>query len=398
MHKNTMSNYKGQQLVRLHDLKKDEYNGMLARVKSVLNPDGRYSLELLPLSPSPLQGVCVCIKPVNMVHVCHQCHNVVDGQLLQCSNCKIAIYCSRSCQSQHWRSHKGECKRGEKNKTKIPLLFRLPRAWLVGFLSEWLEIADVGLLDTAMTMKKYREEFLQCVKEMRSNSVENYEYALSSGYLSTVWSYEYGNDIKQERITKDTSRLQWISARQIFIQSLFLNGKASDTIQLDFLLKLKCTNMDNLCHFLSTSSELRSVRLCRSIVVTPNLLHQIAQLCPQLEEFATGTESTGRCEMYNDRYGLPPSANDVISFLRTCSQLKNVSLSYRTLSLFNDADLMQLCDEFGHLFVGLDVDCPDYENGDILRGTYYSSEGLAHLIGSCPRLQVLGLNTNDDAD
>ena len=112
------------------------------------------------------------------------------------------------CQRDHWMVHKSECN------DKTPLLFRLPRAWLVGFLSEWLEISEVAILDTAMTMKKHREEFLDCVKEMRSNSVGNYEYALSSdSYLPSFWSYGISKRASKERIAKDTSRLQWISLR-----------------------------------------------------------------------------------------------------------------------------------------------------------------------------------------
>ena len=39
------------------------------------------------------------------------------------------------------------------------LLFRLPNAWLVHFLSVWLDIVDVGRLDSAMTNEQYRQFF-----------------------------------------------------------------------------------------------------------------------------------------------------------------------------------------------------------------------------------------------
>ena len=50
-------------------------------------------------------------------HVCHQCFNMVvrdrqgqpTSQLLRCSSCKFARYCSRECQKKAWPTHKKEC-------------------------------------------------------------------------------------------------------------------------------------------------------------------------------------------------------------------------------------------------------------------------------------------------
>ena len=50
-------------------------------------------------------------------HVCHFCFNMVvrdrqgqpTTQLLRCSSCKFARYCSRECQKKAWPMHKKEC-------------------------------------------------------------------------------------------------------------------------------------------------------------------------------------------------------------------------------------------------------------------------------------------------
>jgi len=50
-------------------------------------------------------------------HVCHHCFNMVvrdrqgqpTTQLLRCSSCKFARYCSRECQKKAWSMHKKEC-------------------------------------------------------------------------------------------------------------------------------------------------------------------------------------------------------------------------------------------------------------------------------------------------
>ncbi|ORY56793.1 hypothetical protein BCR35DRAFT_355545 [Leucosporidium creatinivorum] len=42
---------------------------------------------------------------------CHACRTTVPpADLLQCSRCKNAVYCSAACQGKAWKEHKGSCK------------------------------------------------------------------------------------------------------------------------------------------------------------------------------------------------------------------------------------------------------------------------------------------------
>ena len=81
------------------------------------------------------------------------------------------------------------------------LLLRLPKALNHQLLSQWLDVHDVGKLDTAMTNKKDRPEFLQCLKEMRNPSVP---------------------DSFNGKREHDVKMLTWISARQIHVETLSL--------------------------------------------------------------------------------------------------------------------------------------------------------------------------------
>ena len=43
-------------------------------------------------------------------HKCANCDNVgLQKELKQCSSCKEVLYCSRSCQKQHWTDRKRKC-------------------------------------------------------------------------------------------------------------------------------------------------------------------------------------------------------------------------------------------------------------------------------------------------
>ena len=69
----------------------------------------------------------------------------------------------------------------------IPLFFRLPDAWLFCLLSEWLDMPSVGKLDTAISCKEYRPEFLLSLQCMRSTSADRFSYGLDEGTrFSTV--------------------------------------------------------------------------------------------------------------------------------------------------------------------------------------------------------------------
>lgn len=71
------------------------------------------------------QGQMLCLLPTAAACNNPMCSNmagsreedIVGGQASRCSGCKLAFYCGRACQKEHWASHKPVCKAVQANKT-----------------------------------------------------------------------------------------------------------------------------------------------------------------------------------------------------------------------------------------------------------------------------------------
>jgi hypothetical protein len=62
----------------------------------------------LALSTLPTAAVCNNPQCSSLSGVSEQ--QGVQGKTCRCSGCKLAFYCQRSCQKQHWAAHKPVCK------------------------------------------------------------------------------------------------------------------------------------------------------------------------------------------------------------------------------------------------------------------------------------------------
>ena len=216
------------------------------------------------------------------------------------------------------------------------LLFRLPKSLLVRFLSEWLDIHDVGMLDSAMTNKKHRSEFLQYLKEMRNQTVP----------VSFDGSREH-----------DTNFLRWISLRKIHVTTLSLTSFHENK---DFIKSLHLPSLLKLV----VGSPL-------PLFPCPPWLRHIPQLFPSLEELSIG------------EVGTRTIMEDLIFVLSQCLELKSVSIDSLVFqhSDFTD-DVLAKLQEFGHLIVEI----------RIVYGfmKHVTTEGFKNFIECCPRLRKLG--------
>jgi DnaJ-class molecular chaperone len=65
----------------------------------------------------PQRGAAALITPAsNAVATCAVCKKI-SQRMLRCGRCKVAQYCSQTCQKRHWSSHKKVCKKGSKAKS-----------------------------------------------------------------------------------------------------------------------------------------------------------------------------------------------------------------------------------------------------------------------------------------
>ena len=217
----------------------------------------------------------------------------------------------------------------------------------VEFLSKWLRIREVGKLDSAMTNSKHRGVFLQCVEEMRNNTIDGIDCSASmlgnfqsfippgigqfvGGMLEKMASlaspHLLGNQNPPAfKEGHSTTLLKWISKRRIYVKSMTLSN-FKDGEQALFIGSLQL--------------------LVQKLDVNRCSLRHIAQSCPLLEEL-TMNESMMRDE--------GDILHDLAFLCRHCTHLQRIRLKKFTLQSTALNDLQ----EFGHLFEEIDTHSRD---------------------------------------
>ena len=217
------------------------------------------------------------------------------------------------------------------------LLLRLPKALNHQLLSQWLDVHDVGKLDTAMTNKKDRPEFLQCLKEMRNPSVP---------------------DSFNGKREHDVKMLTWISARQIHVETLSLTRFDQHKEMIERL-------------------HLPSLRKLTTGHFFVDWMRHIPLLSPSLQELSVGGN--------NDRRTM----EDFIFVLGQCLELKSVYIdSMMFQSRDHTDDVLAALQEFGHLIVEIRTAC------GYMR--LVTTTGFMNFIKCFSRLRKLGFSYFED--
>ena len=241
--------------------------------------------------------------------------------------------------------------------TDLPIFFRLPKALLINFLSKWLDIQDVGLLDAAMTTRALRPKFLQYLQEMRS---------------TTVNGHTMGGGGKGRR---SCTFLNWLSSRRIYVEEITVWDIDSsfiimENLELPFLRKLfvggKKSIETNLIHLVKSSPALKSITIHAGQVVVHEVFRQIADHCPLLEKLVPV------CIF---------SIDDLLYLLNKCSALTKLTLRCPTTRSDRDEwedDNWERFRPYGHLMHELSV-----------YGKAYNPQAFADFLSACPLLQKL---------
>ena len=231
-----------------------------------------------------------------------------------------------------------------------PIFFRLPKAFFIIFLSEWLDIRDVARLDAAMTTQSLHPTFLQCLQDMRSTTVNR----------QTIC--ENGTGLRSSAF------LVWLSSRRIYVEvmNLWKLGSASITenIELPFLRKLSVygdVSESDILQLVKTSPALQSVTLYVYKRVH-QVLHQIADHCPLLEVLRL------HCSFLMD---------DFLYLLSKCSALKNITLNY-AFGEWVDGDNWKRLHPYGHLIQHIGI----FRNA-------VNPPAFADFVGACQNLRSL---------
>jgi hypothetical protein len=119
----------------------------------------------------------------------------------------------------------------------VPLLFQLPHALLIAFLSEWLDMSTLGKLDSAISAKKYRPQFLSSLRDMISTSVDSY----SDSYCRRFsWNL-------RATVVEWTGRWwRWLSIRHIYVERATVFGcKINSVLAVPSIRELTVKDCNN---------------------------------------------------------------------------------------------------------------------------------------------------------
>ena len=253
----------------------------------------------------------------------------------------------------------------------MPLLFSVPQPWFVAFLSEWLDAISLGRIDIAISSRRFRPQFLQCLQEMRSTTVVD----IGKGYLTL--KEILGFDVPMGPCEWSGWWWQWLSLRRIYVERIELTGRAYNTIwskaidsnkllELPSLRQIKIGGCDvDLGYLVRVSPNIQSLNMDSSTsdeqLSTPDSnitwVSDIGLQCianayqHSLKSFTytrrvwcsygPASEFSEGCLDYFMRTG-----RALIDLLRQCSHLQRVKLTGDTLRGIELNELFV----FGHLF------------------------------------------------
>jgi hypothetical protein len=263
--------------------------------------------------------------------------------------------------------------------SKIPFLFQLPSAWLVAVLSEWLDMPSIGMLDTAISSKKHRSQFLNCLQNMRSTTIDRFSDHRGEGFLDNGHGWT-------------GCWWRWLSVRQIYVESIVLRGKE---VRADLVVpsmrnvKIKYCEDEDLQYLVRNCPALRCLGIETSVVarryqpVSEIGLEVLTNLHQSLEEFSYARHVGGRLDQ-DQEYQVQSAAAALIDMLRQTSNLHKVSLTGTALRSVNLEELLP----YGHLFQEL-----EFEGGC---QTIAYVQHISNLLAYCSNLTKLHYMGSED--
>jgi hypothetical protein len=247
--------------------------------------------------------------------------------------------------------------------SNIPWLFQLPHAWLVAFLSEWLDMPTIGMLDTSISSKAYRSQFLCVLQAMRSTSVDKLSNGRRQAFLcyNGDWTGYWW---------------RWLSVRRVRVESIVLHGgKVRSDLVVPSLRKVVTESFedDDLPYLVRNCPSLKSLVLESFYsLVSGTGLRVLTDLHQSLEEFSFYRYSSAKLRAYYTHTGAA-----LIDVLRQCSRLRKVSLTGDALRAVNLEGLLP----YGYLFHELEFGRWDRTVAD--------AQAVSNLLAECSNLRKL---------
>ena len=206
----------------------------------------------------------------------------------------------------------------EKKSEVIPFIFRLPKAWLTAFISDWLPIEEIAILDTTVTNHENREHLQSCLRQLNPKitwHVNNFSLQWLSLRQVPVFSIVFNCDMK---------KIQHLSNVYLpLLVSLEVDFQRTDkTEEPPFTFPPSPPpprkDIDEaILYLVRNSQEIQYIKLHAFCNVTDAGVWHVADFCPLLHDFCL-------CPDKN----VNVNVTTLVHLFRRCSLLKNVSLGY----------------------------------------------------------------------
>ena len=237
----------------------------------------------------------------------------------------------------------------------LPLFLRVPSAYFVGILSEWLDLKSVARLDTAMTNRDHRP--------------------------STLSNFERMKFLQMNGILLKGKAVKWLSLRKIPLEHLLFDSSIGagflGGVTLPFLKKLECEAINDLSmHCLvSTSPLLQSIKFGSTSTISDAGLMHIMDHCPILQQLSLKQNITSSIfPGFKETF----TSDALLKLLHKCTNLKSVFLCSGIIGKLKSHDMERLV-EFGNLFEVL-------EFPHVIAA---SSESITKFLKSCAGLKSI---------
>ena len=144
----------------------------------------------------------------------------------RCGKCKSVYYCGRKCQTEHFKTHKHNCRKpSEVGEASHNLLTSLPSCLMCAIVSDWLTLKSFVVLDAALCNRGNRFQLLDALR------CDQFTIPMLKPLDSDM------SDPDPSKPTSDTKRLHWLLLRGIIVKEFdFAYGCDANAIT-DYLKK-----------------------------------------------------------------------------------------------------------------------------------------------------------------
>ena len=238
----------------------------------------------------------------------------------------------------------------------VPLFLRVPSAYFVGILSEWLELKSVARLDSAMTNREHRP--------------------------STLSNFQHMKLLQMNGMLLRGKTVKWLGLRKIPLENLFFDSCSGagylGGVSLPWLKNLECEAINDLSIYCLTQSspQLQSIKFgATSTISDAGLLH-IMENCPALEKLSLKQNVTSPNIFPGFKDNFTPDA--LFKLLHKCTNLRSVFLCAGIIGKLKSHDMERL-NKFGQLFQKLEFP----------HTTAASNETITQFLKSCGVLKSI---------